>query len=53
VYDWVALLWAAFGEASGKELLANVNYRRALTLFQTPKTCLGQEWAKDALPLGL
>ena len=24
LYDWVALLWAAFGEAPGKELLANV-----------------------------
>jgi hypothetical protein len=30
LYDWIALLWAAWGEAPGKELLANVNYRRAL-----------------------
>ncbi|MCL4401273.1 MAG: hypothetical protein M1436_01225, partial [Acidobacteria bacterium] len=33
LYDWIALLWAAFGEAPGKEWLANVNYRRALPLF--------------------
>jgi hypothetical protein len=26
-----------------KEWLANVNYRRALFLFQTAGTCLGQE----------
>jgi hypothetical protein len=26
LYDWVALLWAAFGETPGKEWLANVNY---------------------------
>lgn len=43
LYDWIALLWAAFGEAPGEEWLANVNYRRALLLFQTPGTCLGQE----------
>ena len=30
LYDWIALLWAAFGEAPGKERFANVNYRRAL-----------------------
>ena len=30
LYDWIALLWAAFGEAPSKEWLANVNYRRAL-----------------------
>ena len=24
LYDWVALLWAAFGEAPSEELLANV-----------------------------
>jgi hypothetical protein len=28
LYDWIALLWAAFGEAPSKESLANVNYRR-------------------------
>ena len=28
--DWIALLWAASGEAPAKERLANVNYRRAL-----------------------
>jgi len=33
LYDWIALLWAAFGEAPGKESLANVNYRRALVLI--------------------
>jgi hypothetical protein len=43
LYDWIALLWAAFGEAPSKESLANVNYRRALPLFQTPRTCFGQE----------
>jgi hypothetical protein len=31
LYDWIALLWAAYGEAPAKELLANVNYRRALS----------------------
>jgi hypothetical protein len=30
LYDWIALLWAAFGEASRKERLANADYRRAL-----------------------
>ena len=30
LYDWIALLWAACGEAPGKERLVNVNYRRAL-----------------------
>ena len=30
LYDWIALLWAASGEAPAKERLANVNYRRAL-----------------------
>src|ERR1039458_7856120 len=44
LYDWIALLWAAFGEASSQELIANDNYRRALILFQTARTCLGQEW---------
>src|ERR1035437_3899248 len=43
LYDGIALLWAAFGEAPAKEWLANVNYRRALILFQTARTCLGQE----------
>jgi hypothetical protein len=43
LYDWIALLWGAFGEDPGKEWLANVNYRRALPLFQTAKTCFGQE----------
>jgi hypothetical protein len=42
LYDCVALLWAAFGETPSKESLANVNYRRALPLFQTARTCLGQ-----------
>ena len=43
LYDWIALLWAALGEAPDTELLANVNYRRALLLFQTARTCFGQE----------
>jgi hypothetical protein len=43
LYDWIALLWAAFGEAPSKEWLANVNYRRALPLFQTARSCFGQE----------
>jgi hypothetical protein len=43
LYDWIALLWAAFGEAPAKESLANVNYRRALILFQTARTRLGQQ----------
>jgi hypothetical protein len=42
LYDWIALLWAAFGEAPSKEWLATVNYRRALFLFQTAGTCFGQ-----------
>jgi hypothetical protein len=42
LYDWIALLWAAFGEFPARNLLANVNYRRALPLFQTARTCLGQ-----------
>jgi hypothetical protein len=47
LYDWVALLWAAFGEAPRKEWLANVNYRRALLLFQTAGTCFGQGCSGD------
>jgi hypothetical protein len=43
LYDWIALLWAAIGEAPAKEWLANVNYRRAFPVFQTANTCLGQE----------
>jgi hypothetical protein len=43
LYDWIALLWAAIGEAPSKELLANVNYRGAPRLFQTARICLGQE----------
>jgi hypothetical protein len=43
LYDGIALLWAVFGEAPGRESLANVNYRRALILFQTARTCFGQE----------
>jgi len=43
LYDWIALLWAAFGEAPAKEWLANVNYRRVLPFFQTARTCFGQE----------
>jgi hypothetical protein len=31
LYDRIALLWAACGEAPTKERLANVNYRRALS----------------------
>jgi hypothetical protein len=49
LYDWIALLWGAFGEDPGKEWLANVNYRRALPLFQTAKTCFGQECFKAGL----
>ncbi len=45
MYDWVALLWAALDEAPAKELLANVNYRRALLPFQTARACFGQECA--------
>ena len=33
LYDWIALLWAACGEAPTKEWLANVNYRRAPLLI--------------------
>jgi hypothetical protein len=43
LYDRITLLWAAFGEAPGKEWLANPNYRRALLLFQTARTRFGQE----------
>ena len=32
----------------GKERFANVNYRRALLLFQSARTCLGQEVEFDA-----
>src|ERR1039458_9678857 len=52
LYDWIALLWAAFGEAPSQELLAHVNYRRALILFQTARTCLGQECSKRVLADG-
>jgi hypothetical protein len=35
LYDWIVLRWAAYGEDAGKEWLANVNYRRHSSLFQT------------------
>jgi len=43
LYDWIALLWAAYGGDPGQEWLANVNYRRAPILFQTAGTCFGQQ----------
>ena len=46
LYDWIALLWAAYWRGSQQGIARNVNYRRALILFQTPKTCFGQEWRK-------
>jgi hypothetical protein len=42
LYDWIALLWAALARLSAKERLAYVNYRRALSLFQTARACFGQ-----------
>jgi hypothetical protein len=44
LYDCVALLWAAFGETPARNGSPNVNYRRALLLFQTAGTCFGQGW---------
>ena len=46
LYDWIALLWAAFGEAPGKEWLANVNYRRALPLISE---CKNLFWTRVGL----
>jgi hypothetical protein len=43
LYDWVALLWAAFSEFPARIGSPNVKYRRALSLFQTARTCFGQE----------
>jgi hypothetical protein len=43
LYDWVALLWAAFGEAPGKATFANVIIGGQPISFQTAKTCFGQE----------
>ena len=43
LYDWVALLWAAFSEVPARICSPNVKYRRALSLFQTARTCFGQE----------
>ena len=41
---WSSRTWALTPPLAvpSKELLANVNYRRALPLFQTERTCLGQ-----------
>ena len=53
MYDWIALLWAAFGDVSGMEWLANVNYRRApplisdcKNLFWTRVKCANNELKK-------
>jgi hypothetical protein len=46
LYDWIALLWAAWGEAPGKELLANVNYRRALLPISE---CRKLSWTRVSL----
>ena len=42
LYDCVALLWAAFGEFPARNCSPTSNYRRALLLFQTARTCFGQ-----------
>jgi hypothetical protein len=41
LYDWVALLWAAFGEFPARNLLANVNYRRALPFISDYRNLFG------------
>jgi len=43
LYDWVALLWAAFGEGSGLGNIHQRHYRRALLHSSECKTCFGQE----------
>ena len=43
LYDWIALLWAVCGEAPAKELLANVNYRRA---HSSISECKSLSWTR-------
>jgi hypothetical protein len=43
LYDWIALLWAACGEAPAKERLANVIIGGHSPSFQSARTCFGQE----------
>jgi hypothetical protein len=43
LYDWIALLRAAFGEDLAKEWLANVNYRRDLLPISD---CKNLFWAR-------
>jgi hypothetical protein len=46
LYDWVALLWAAFGEFPARNLLANVNYRRALSFISDYRNLFGTRVAQ-------
>jgi hypothetical protein len=43
LYDWVALLLAAFGEGSRLGNIRQRHYRRALPLISDCKTCFGRE----------
>ena len=47
LYDWIALLWAAFGEAPGKEWLVNVNYRRAPSRISDSKNLFWTRVTQD------
>ena len=43
LYDWVALLWAAFGEFPARNCSPTSIIGGHSPLFQTPRTCFGQE----------
>ena len=43
LYDWVALLWAAFGESSRLGNIRQRHYRRAPPSFQAARPVFGQE----------
>ena len=46
LYDWIALLWAAFGEFPARNGSPTSIIGGHSLLFQTPGTCLRQEWIK-------
>jgi hypothetical protein len=52
LYDWVALLWAAFGEFPARNLLANVNYRRALPFISDYRNLFGTRVSFETVRAG-
>ena len=50
LYDWIALLWAACGEAPPRNGSPTSIIGGHSFLFQSARTCFGQEWNKILMP---